>query len=179
MGDITLESPLKVGESVSYTIKNSLSKTWTSTLTFTDTFIPPAKSEVIVNHFYKSYTLTFTVGYNTYIVNDKFYSMDVPTVLKDSRTFVPVRFLTEALGFSVSYIPNDKEVVIGDNYIRLKIGSNDYILNGKTFSMDVAPFIENSRTYVPLRFVMEALNMSVLWDDANKKVDIKGIVRID
>jgi len=26
---------------------------------------------------------------------------------------------------------------------------------------------------------MEALNMSVLWDDANKKVDIKGIVRID
>jgi hypothetical protein len=105
--------------------------------------------------------------------------MDVPTVLKDSRTFVPVRFLTEALGFSVSYIPNDKEVVIGDNYIRLKIGSNDYILNGKTFSMDVAPFIENSRTYVPLRFVMEALNMSVLWDDASKKVDIKGIVRID
>jgi hypothetical protein len=45
--------------------------------------------------------------------------------------------------------------------------------------MDVAPFIENSRTYVPLRFVMEALNMSVLWDDASKKVDIKGIVRID
>lgn len=179
MGDITLESPLKVGESVSYTIKNSLSKTWTSTLTFTDTFIPPAKSEVIVSHFYKSYTLTFTVGYNTYIVNDKTYTMDVPAVLKDSRTFVPVRFLTEALGFSVSYIPDDKEIVIGDNYIRLKIGSNDYILNGKTFSMDVAPFIENSRTYVPLRFVMEALNMSVLWDDANKKVDIKGIVRID
>lgn len=35
--------------------------------------------------------------------------------------------------------------------------------------MDVKPFIQNSRTFVPIRFISEALDGEVDWDNATKK----------
>ncbi|BAL80491.1 stalk domain-containing protein [Caldisericum exile] len=178
-GDISFKSTLKEGSAVSYTVKNNLGEERSETTIFSDIFIPKGTKEVIVNHFYKFYALTFTVGDKSYLVNNEPFSMDVAPIIKDSRTFVPIRFLAEALGFKVSYISKTRSVVIEDNCIVLKIGSKDYTVSGNTFSMDVAPFIENSRTYVPLRFVMEALGFKVGWDEIKRKIDIEGIIRID
>jgi hypothetical protein len=36
--------------------------------------------------------------------------------------------------------------------------------------MDVAPFIENNKVYIPLRFALESLDMIVDWDGINKAV---------
>lgn len=178
MGDIAIEN-IQEGKEVSYTVRNSLGEVKSGTFLFNDVFIPPAKNEIIVNHFYKFYTLIFTVGDKSYYVDNKINFMDVPPIIRDSRTFVPVRFLTEALGFKVSYISKTREVIIGDNYIKLQIGNKTYKVKENEFNMDVAPFIENSRTYVPLRFVMEALSFSVNWNDESKSITIQGIVRID
>jgi hypothetical protein len=43
--------------------------------------------------------------------------------------------------------------------------------------MDVAPFIQNDRTYVPLRFISEALGYEVKWysEQGTKKL---GLVKI-
>jgi hypothetical protein len=38
--------------------------------------------------------------------------------------------------------------------------------------MGYAPFIENQRTYVHIRFVAEAFNCAVSWDQIEKRVDI-------
>ncbi|QSZ27051.1 copper amine oxidase N-terminal domain-containing protein [Aceticella autotrophica] len=58
------------------------------------------------------------------------------------------------------------------------IGSTTYTLNGTTQTMDVAPYVENDRTYLPVRYVAKALGVSddnILYDDATGTVTlIKG-----
>lgn len=58
--------------------------------------------------------------------------------------------------------------------IKLKIGNNSVLTNGVYKSMDVAPFIKNQRTFLPVRFVSEALGYNVEWDDSKKEVTIYG-----
>ncbi len=45
-------------------------------------------------------------------------------------------------------------------------------INGKCVTMDTLPYIKNSRTMVPIRFVAEALNADVEWDGQERKVYI-------
>lgn len=53
-----------------------------------------------------------------------------------------------------------------------------YTLNGQSVAMDVAPYIKNDRTMIPLRFAANALGIdddNILWDDGTKTVTvIKG-----
>ncbi len=53
-----------------------------------------------------------------------------------------------------------------------RIGSNVYYLNGIAKVMDVAPYIKNDRTYVPMRYVGEMLGAEVVWDDAARTVTL-------
>lgn len=51
-----------------------------------------------------------------------------------------------------------------------QIGSNDVSVDGAVYQMDVAPFVENSRTYVPVRFLGELLGATnIAW--SNGEVD--------
>lgn len=58
------------------------------------------------------------------------------------------------------------------------IGSTTYLLNGVETTMDVAPYIKDGRTYLPIRYVAYALGLNdsnILWDGATAKVTlIKG-----
>lgn len=46
-------------------------------------------------------------------------------------------------------------------HVRLEIGSKTMIVDGNPVEMDVAPFIKDSRTWVPMRFVSEGLGATV------------------
>ena len=52
--------------------------------------------------------------------------------------------------------------------------SNDVkiVVDGEVLSADVGAFIENNRTFVPLRFIIESFNEGISWDDATKTVSI-------
>lgn len=55
------------------------------------------------------------------------------------------------------------------------IGSSTYELNGEEKSMDVAPYIKNDRTYMPLRYVAYALGIddnNILWDGVARTVTL-------
>jgi len=54
----------------------------------------------------------------------------------------------------------------------LTIGSKQMDVNVDTYELDVAPYIKNDYTMVPLRFVAEAFGAKVGWDDATKTVTI-------
>ena len=47
------------------------------------------------------------------------------------------------------------------------------LLDGKEVKLDMPAKIENNRTLVPIRFVAEALNCEVIWDEETRKVGIK------
>lgn len=96
---------------------------------------------------------------------------DVPAILFDSRTLVPVRFISENLGAEVSWNQNTYEATIKteDKEIILKIDSAKAKVNGKEYILpDNVPakligYQDNYRTMVPLRFVSEQLGMEVGW----------------
>lgn len=56
--------------------------------------------------------------------------------------------------------------------ISLRIGETIIDKDGVQISSDTAPFIKDSRTFVPLRIIAETLNLSVRWDDATKEITI-------
>jgi hypothetical protein len=56
--------------------------------------------------------------------------------------------------------------------ISLRIGSQTATVDGQQQTVDVAPFIIGASTYVPLRFVSQALGATVNYDGANRVVAI-------
>lgn len=57
--------------------------------------------------------------------------------------------------------------------LALEIGSPQLLQNDLTISMDVAPFLENDRTWVPLRFVSESLGAQVSWNQEQQQATIQ------
>lgn len=57
--------------------------------------------------------------------------------------------------------------------IVMKIGSKDIVVDGIVKRMDTAPFINDSRTFVPIRFVAEQLGCNVEWDGETEEVTIE------
>jgi hypothetical protein len=91
-------------------------------------------------------------------------------VERAGRVFVPLRGVFERLGASVVYEGGVINATGNGRNISLKIGSNQATVNGATQTIDVAPFIIGASTYVPLRFVSQALGANVNYDSANRIV---------
>ncbi|HTV72914.1 MAG TPA: copper amine oxidase N-terminal domain-containing protein [Candidatus Acidoferrales bacterium] len=92
---------------------------------------------------------------------------------RDGRVFVPLRGVFEQLGASVVYQNGTIDATARNGHaVSLQIGSNQAVVNGQTQTMDVAPFIVGASTYVPLRFVSQALGASVNYDASNQIVAI-------
>ena len=109
-------------------------------------------------------TIAMTIGSNDFVVNNAIVNVpDAAPYIANSRTYVPFRALGEAIGADVVW-DNDARTVtytLDDTTIVMTIGESTYTVNGEEKTMDVAPEITNDRTYVPVRFVGEALGFKV------------------
>lgn len=93
---------------------------------------------------------------------------------KDSRTMVPVRYISEALGNKVEWDNEKREVKINDKQIIIPIGKDEILVNNQKQKMDTKAEIKDGRTYVPLRFVAEALGQKVDYNQGTKSVILKS-----
>ena len=108
--------------------------------------------------------VAMTIGSTDMIVNNEIVNGDAAPYVADGRTMVPIRALTETFGAKVDYDNDAKTVTIvdGDTTVVMTIGETTYTVNGEEQTMDVAPVIgSGDRTYVPVRFVAEALGYKV------------------
>lgn len=97
-----------------------------------------------------------------------------PFINKDSRTMVPVRFVSNELGAAVNWDGLTKTVTIqqGGKTIILVIGNTFAHVNGQRIIFDTAAEIVDGRTMVPLRFISETFGAKVVWDGRLKTVYI-------
>lgn len=118
-------------------------------------------------------SVVFQVGLNEYFVDNKVpgVKMDVAPFIENGRTFVPVRFLSNALGVqnqNIFWFGNTGRVVLqepGFNVVELTVGKVEVLSNGEPVpGVDVAPMLRNDRTFLPARFVANALGYDVEWD---------------
>ena len=106
-------------------------------------------------------------------VSADYLDTTVPQV-RNQRTMVPVRRLAELMGATVDYDTATRTITIrraGDTFI-MTLDSSSALRNGKPFQMDVAPYAENNRTYIPIRYIAEFFGQKVEWNGAQQHVVI-------
>lgn len=107
-------------------------------------------------------------------LNNKQLSFDVPPVIENGRTMVPVRAVFEAMGANVEWDAARRVVTAtkGAISVSMPINSVSPQVNGAVCKLDVPAKIINGRTLAPLRFVGEAFSGRVTWDSNNRTVYI-------
>lgn len=114
----------------------------------------------------------------TITINGEVVSTDQPPVIKNSRTFVPVRVIAENLGAQVLYLSNERAVSIekGDMHIYIPIGKKEMRISTTELAgpvpLDAPAFLQNNRTMLPLRAIAEVFDMDVQWDGEAREVRI-------
>ncbi len=99
---------------------------------------------------------------------------DADPYIEGGRTLVPLRAIFEWLGADVKYNSAAKRITAtrGDNRVEIEIGNTVGHVDGETVRLDAPPEIKGSRTFVPMRFVAEALGAEVGWDAATRTVSV-------
>lgn len=95
-----------------------------------------------------------------------FNAIPQPGIMKNDRTFVPLRGVLENLGIQVTWNGAEHSVTCrkDDNEITLIIG------DGEKYD----GFLLDSKSYVPLRLISEKFGYAVDWDSKNQTVKISS-----
>lgn len=99
---------------------------------------------------------------------------DVPPIVKNGRTLIPVRAIMDKFGAAIAWDEATSTVTItkDDTVIKLVIGSDVALVNGVEVKLDVPAEVSNNRTLVPIRFIAQTLKQKVEYDDASKTIII-------
>jgi len=108
------------------------------------------------------------------ILNGTAMSFEVPPIVENGRTLVPMRPIFEAMGAQVEWNAGTKTVIARKNadVVVLPLNSIKPTINGKAYTLEVPAKIINSRTLAPLRFVAEAFGGQVDWNESTRTVKI-------
>lgn len=89
---------------------------------------------------------------------------DQQPLILNNRTMIPIRAVSESLGWNVSWGENIVTITNSYHTLILYIGKNYYTIDSVRKTMDVPAQIMNNRTMVPIRFVAEAFGYNVGYD---------------
>ncbi len=95
-----------------------------------------------------------------------------PFIDENDRTQVPFRLTMETFGADVSW-DQEKSIataIFDDIRVDVPIGELYILRNGEKILNDTSSRIIDSRTYLPIRIVLEAFGADVKWDNNNFKV---------
>jgi len=116
------------------------------------------------------------------VINGKLLSFDVPPLINEGRTLVPLRGIFEALGAEVTFNEATCDVFVrkGNRTILMHTGGKTEqaaphaVVDGEVFEMKTPAKVVNGRTLVPIRFVGEVLGADVQWIAENQTVRISS-----
>lgn len=94
----------------------------------------------------------------------------------NGTVMVPIRVVTEQLGFQVSWTKATQTVTVQNSgkFVSMTIGSQYATIDGQRVQMTKAPVLRGGTTLVPLRFVSEQMGLQVSWDNQQKAVYLRS-----
>lgn len=118
--------------------------------------------------------MQMTLGQNTYSLNQTMLEMDAAPRIRNARTMLPVRYVAEALGSTVEWDESLSTATLTTDTVTIAItvGADSALVNGESIPLDVPAFIEDERTYMPVRFVAEHLGGTVTWNGSTSTATI-------
>lgn len=160
-------------------IENNTTYYYILKVVYKDESIGNASNEISIKSRLENMKIILEVGSKYMFVDGREKEIDpgkgTRMIIKNGRTFLPIRAVIEAMDGEVEWDERDKKVSIylNDNKIQLWIGNKTAMVNGSYIESDVAPYIsDTNRTMLPLRFIVENLDCDVEWDGLTKKVTI-------
>lgn len=111
-----------------------------------------------------------------YSINGEGKKMDAKPFIKNDRTLVPLRFIVEAIGGEVNWDNDNRLVTVNSKgkTIELPIDSKTIKIDGKDVNIDQAAIIKGDRTFVPIRFIAENLDMVVNYINDTRVIEISS-----
>ena len=132
-----------------------------------------------------SNTIVLTIDEHDALVYGTTKTNDVAPKVVNDRTMLPARFIAENLGATVEWDGEKQLVTITgknekqeDVTILITIGSDYAKVNGEDVKLDSPAFVENDRTYTPIRFISENLGATVEWNETEQTVTIQRVKEI-
>lgn len=90
-------------------------------------------------------------------------------VIIDSCTMIPLRCVSDLLGYEVDWDPQTKTATLtGSNVLKFTVGSNEYTDDSEIRYSEVPARIVNNRLYLPLRAIGEAAGKTISWNGNTK-----------
>ena len=107
--------------------------------------------------------------------NGNILGFDVPPIIEDGSTLVPMRFLFEQMGADVEWDSETQTATatIENKAVTFSIDNVNARINNKPAKMDVPARLINGKTMVPLRFLSENMVYNVDWDADSRTAIIK------
>jgi len=110
-------------------------------------------------------------------VDGRLLTFDASPYMSNNRVLVPLRGIFEALGAAVDWQQATQTITAtkGDTVVKLIIGDSSPTVNGVVVPIDEPATVGwRNRTFVPLRFIGEALGVSVDWNSQTWTVEIRS-----
>lgn len=104
------------------------------------------------------------------------FEQDQQPMIKNDKTYVPVRKIFESFGMDVDWDSDTKTICANNDEteVTMSIDNNEMWVNGKCIQLDAQPFLDGDRAFVPIRAISEALNCVVNWNGIFGLITIIG-----
>lgn len=95
-------------------------------------------------------------------------------IIQNGRTMVPIRAIIEAMGGTVQWDEADQRVTLesSGHTVIMWLDQKDILVDGVSSAVDVAPVAINSRTMLPVRFVVENVGCAIEWIGSTQEIII-------
>ncbi|MDR2166367.1 MAG: copper amine oxidase N-terminal domain-containing protein [Clostridiales bacterium] len=126
-----------------------------------------------------------TRGFNAMIIhnprmniNNSWYEIDpganTAPIINNERTMVPIRAIIQSMGGTIAWDGADlrMDIYLRGNHLQMWLNRMDVNINGQARYMDVAPYVLNDRTLIPVRYVSEFLGLGIGWIQERQMVVI-------
>ncbi|MDF2721729.1 MAG: copper amine oxidase, partial [Paenibacillus sp.] len=116
-----------------------------------------------------------TVDKKQLTVNGQTMELDQAPVITEGNTLVPVRFVVDAMGGQLTWVDEERKVIIvkDGHLVELWLDQTGLIADGVAVTAEVPPILMNERTMVPLRVISEKMGWKVTWDEATRGITLE------
>lgn len=108
----------------------------------------------------------------TIVINDKAMDREPPPLNVAGQVMLPLRSVFNALGAEVRYENKIITARRGKKEVVMSPNVREALIDGQEVSMNVPPMVFGGSTYVPLKFVANALGDSVAYDSGSNTIRV-------
>lgn len=109
-------------------------------------------------------TVKLSIGSTKAFINGQETSLDVPAEIFEGYTYVPIRFVSEALGAKINWNQEKRVIEIGTDAAKVVAASIDVVINGKLNPFEQQAYLKGDTAMVPLRGIFQELGAQVTWN---------------